>query len=142
MTHSSFKNDLYVCCIFSTRSRSSLLLPEIREQLWKYMEDISWESYIRTLAVGGAEGHIHFLLGLPSPITMKYATRVMKDTSAQWINDNVEGIGNFEWQRGCKASCISSSKVEETVRHIGRQGRDYEHDRPSFHGKDEDIDFF
>jgi len=154
LTDSPFKNHLHVRCIFRTQNRSAILLPETRERLWKYMENISWEYHIRTLAIGGEADHIHFLLGLPSQNNMEFATWITKLTSAKWINDNVEGVSDFEWQKGYRVVLIRSPQVEKTIHYIGRQGRGYDaslyvknekdkkiaHDPPSFDGKYDDID--
>jgi REP element-mobilizing transposase RayT len=54
-----------VHCVFSTKRRRNLILPQIQPDLWAFLGGIAHKNGFKALIVGGTENHVHILLSLP-----------------------------------------------------------------------------
>jgi len=95
--------------VFSTKDRSKIITPELRERLWPYMGGIARKNKMRALAVGGTADHVHILLSIPSTTPIAKAIQLIKGNSSKWISDTFPGLRNFAWQEGYGAFSISVS---------------------------------
>ena len=124
----------YVSCymhyVFSTKDRSKIITPELKERLWPYMGGIARENKMRALAVGGTADHIHILLSIPSTMPFAKAIQLIKGNSSKWISDTFPGLRNFAWQEGYGAFSISVSGIDETIAYI--QSQEEHHRRRTF----------
>jgi len=128
---------LYIHCIFSTKNRLPLIVPEIQDRLWPYMAGIAKNNNLKALAVGGMPDHIHILLSLPATITVSKVIQMIKGNSSKWINDTFETPSRFSWQRGYGAFSINFSILSDSIHYIQNQA--VHHRRKSF--KEEYLDF-
>jgi putative transposase len=124
----------YVSCymhyVFSTKDRSKIITPELKERLWPYMGGVARDSNMRALAVGGTADHIHIPLSIPSTTPIAKAIQLIKGNSSKWISDTFPGLGDFAWQEGYGAFSISVSGIDETIAYI--QSQDEHHRRRTF----------
>ena len=111
-------------CIFSTKGRRRVIVPDIRERLWAYMGGIARQNETRALAIGGTEDHAHVLLSLPATMTISKAVQLIKGGSSKWIRETLPPPPDFEWQEGYGAFCEGIQSVAEVEEYIRRQ---YEH---------------
>jgi len=112
---------LYVHCVFSTKNRLPLILPEFRERLWAYMGSTARRHKMKALAIGGTENHAHILLSIPAILSVAQAVKLIKGSSSKWIHDTFESAGDFAWQSGYGAFSINKSLLETTIRYIESQ---------------------
>jgi len=107
--------------VFSTKDRSKIITPELRERLYPYMGGIARANKIQTLAIGGIEDHIHLLLALPSTLSAAKAIQLIKGGSSLWIHDTYRSLNDFAWQEGYGAFSVGISQVEKTKSYINCQ---------------------
>jgi len=107
-------------CVFSTKERRAIVVPEIQDRLWAYMGGVAREHGMAALAVGGTEDHVHILLSLPSSMPIAKAMREIKSASSLWMNQT-GAYNKFEWQEGYGAFSIGWTQVPATIAYITRQ---------------------
>jgi len=112
-------------CVFSTKNRRRVILPEIQPRLGEYIGGIARKHGMKALAVGGMEDHVHILLSLPSSIPLAKAMRELKSASSRWMRETVT-IRGFQWQEGYGAFSIGQAQTAATIAYIGQQ---HEHHR-------------
>jgi len=113
----SFCSSLYHC-VFSTKERRPLIVPEIQTRLWSYMGGVAREHGMKSLIVGGMPDHVHLLLSLPSTLAVADALRAIKHGSSLWMHQSFQ---HFAWQQGYGAFSIGWRQVDVTVAYIEQQ---------------------
>jgi REP element-mobilizing transposase RayT len=108
-------------CVFSTKERTKVLLPEVRENLWPYIGGIARDHEMKLLAIGGTNDHIHLLLSLPATMSISRALQWIKAGSSKWIHDPYPSLRGFQWQEGYGAFSVSISRMQETISYINNQ---------------------
>jgi REP-associated tyrosine transposase len=108
-------------CIFSTKERAPLLLPEMRENLWPYIGGIARDHGMKLVAIGGTNDHIHLLLSLPATMSISKALQWIKSGSSKWIHDTYPSLRGFQWQEGYGAFSVSISRLQDTISYIEKQ---------------------
>lgn len=119
MSH-TFVNALFHC-VFSTKGRRCLIDRDLQERLWPFMGGIAREHGMKTLAIGGVEDHVHFLLSLPTSISLAKAIQLIKGGSSKWVHDSFPEHRDFSWQEGYGAFSIGISQRDDTVSYIRSQ---------------------
>jgi putative transposase len=119
MAH-SFSISLFHC-VFSTKERRNLIIPELQDRLWPYIGGIARENGMKALAVGGVEDHAHVLLSLPSTMAIAKSIQLVKGGSSKWIHDEFAKHKDFAWQEGYGAFSIGMSQRETTIEYIHKQ---------------------
>jgi putative transposase len=69
-------------------------------------------------AIGGVADHAHFLVQIPSTLTLAKAVATIKANSSRWAHE--QGF-KFSWQQGYGAFSVSVSVVPTVVRYIQNQ---------------------
>src|SRR5256885_8481826 len=116
----SFSSSLHHC-VFATKGRDPVLIPQLRERLWPYLGGIARENGMKTLAVGGAADHVHVLLSLPATMSVAKAMQLLKGNSSKWIHETFPKLHAFAWQEGYGAFSIGGSGIAETREDIRNQ---------------------
>lgn len=116
--------------VFSTKHRTKLISPELRERLWPYLGGIARENSMKALAVGGTDDHVHMLVLLPSTLSTAKAVQLLKGASSKWIHETFPAMSAFAWQEGYGAFSVGVSAIADTVAYIDRQ--DEHHRRCTF----------
>src|SRR5947207_4112038 len=116
----SFSSSLHHC-VFATKGREAVLIPQLRERLWPYLGGIARENGIKTLAVGGAADHVHALLSLPATLSVAKALQLLKGNSSKWIHETFPELRRFSWQEGYGAFSIGISGIHDTIQYIETQ---------------------
>ena len=114
--------------VFGTRYRRSLLLPQIRPDLYSYIGGILRSEGGHLDSIGGVEDHVHILAGIPPRVAVSDMLRTIKAGSSKWMNENKHSSKGFEWQRGFGAFTVSKSNMSDESRYIENQD---EHHRKS-----------
>jgi REP element-mobilizing transposase RayT len=107
-------------CVFSTKERRRLIVPDVQPRLWAYMGGIAREHEMKALIVGGMDDHVHLLLSLPSSQPIAQAMREIKSASSRWMHESC-ALPGFEWQEGYGAFSIGWGQVEATLAYIAGQ---------------------
>jgi REP element-mobilizing transposase RayT len=116
----SFTSSLHHC-VFATKGREPLLVPEIRERLWPYLGGVARENGMKALAIGGVADHVHVLLSLPPTMSIAKAMQLLKGNSSKWIHETFPKLQSFAWQEGYAAFSVGVSGIEEMRAYVRNQ---------------------
>ncbi len=122
-------SSLLVHCVFSTKNRKALIVPEMRPKLWAYIGGMPEPIKFTALAVGGTGDHVHVLFRMPATLAVAKAVQLIKGGASKWINDQSKQR-SFSWQDSYGAFTIGVSQLESTVNYIMNQER--HHSKISF----------
>jgi REP element-mobilizing transposase RayT len=113
--------------------RLSLVHPEFKEDLYKYITGIVRNNGQKSISINGMSDHIHILIGLKPAMALADLVRDIKADSSNFINKKKWVRGKFSWQEGYGAFSYGHSQLDTIIRYIQNQER--HHKRRSF--KDE-----
>lgn len=121
---------IYIHVVFAVQERASLIKPEWREELFKYIAGILKNQGIKLIAIGGIEDHIHILFGLNPKFALSDLVRDIKANSSKFINERGFVRGKFYWQEGFGAFSYSRSQIDTVAKYILNQEK--HHAKKSF----------
>jgi putative transposase len=119
MPQSLIKN--YIHITFSTKNRLSFIIPEIREELFRYLGGICKNLECHPVIVGGHKDHIHILCLLSKKVALMNLLEEIKSHSSKWIKTKGENFKNFYWQNGYGAFSVNPSEIEVVKNYIEHQ---------------------
>jgi REP element-mobilizing transposase RayT len=109
--------------VFSTRYREGVIDPDLRAELYPYVEGIVRSEGGVLLGIGGMPDHVHLLIRLRPAIFMPDLLRSIKAGSSRWINERSFLPRSFAWQEGYGAFSVSESSARTVHRYIQTQER-------------------
>ena len=111
----------YFHCVFSTKERRRLIVPELRDRLWPFMGGIARQNKMKAIEIGGVEDHVHILLSLPSTMAVSKAIQLIKGGSSKWVHETFPERRLFAWQEEYGAFSVSVSQLDKTIEYITGQ---------------------
>lgn len=126
-------SQIYIQTVFAVENRQSLITPDFREDLYKYITGIVKNHRQKLIAINGMPDHVHILIGLKPSMALADLVREIKADSTNFINKEKLARGRFNWQEGYGAFSYGHSQLDRIIRYIQNQER--HHARHSF--KDE-----
>lgn len=112
---------IHIQAIFAVKSRAGLILPDWKEQLYKYITGIVGNHGHKLLAINGMPDHVHLFFGMRPTQSLADLMRMVKGDSSEWINDQDFVKGKFSWQEGYGAFSYSRSHVQKVIRYVQQQ---------------------
>lgn len=85
--------------IFSTKDRESLIVPEIKSELFAYLGGLTRELKGKAYGIKGTTDHVHLLISVPPVVSISEALRFIKSNSSGWVHDKWPRK-SFAWQLG------------------------------------------
>jgi len=107
--------------VIGTYRQKNFLTATVRGQLLTYLSAITKSKGMKLVALGGTENHIHFLLAIPSKLSVESAIIPIKQSSTTWIRQKFETLRSFSWASGFAAFSISRSQLDSTLLYIQNQ---------------------
>jgi REP-associated tyrosine transposase len=126
-------SQIYIQTVFAVGNRLSLIRPEFKEELYKYITGIVRNQKQKLIAINGTADHVHILIGLRPAMALADLVEEIKVDSSHYINKNRWVRGKFNWQEGYGAFSYGHSQLDTIVNYIKNQEK--HHSRRSF--KDE-----
>ncbi len=117
MSQSLARNVIHL--IFSTKQREPLIIPSIRDELFRYLAGTLNGIMCPAIKVGGVADHVHLLFSLARTVTLSKAVEETKKSSSKWMKE--KGSPLFYWQNGYAAFSVSPSNEDEVEDYIARQ---------------------
>ena len=114
---------IYIHAVFAVEGRQSLIAPEHKIEIYKYMTTVVQNQKNKVMAINGMPDHVHLLIGLNPDIALSDLVRDAKAAASNLINDKRWVRGHFNWQRGYGAFSYSKSQVPRVARYIEDQER-------------------
>jgi putative transposase len=126
-------SQIYIQTVFAVDGRLSLIRPEFKEELFKYLTGIVRNQGQKLIAINGMSDHVHSLIGLKPAMALADLVRDIKADSSEFINRKKWVRGRFSWQEGYGAFSYGHSQLGTIIRYI--QNQEQHHRRRTF--KDE-----
>ena len=90
-------SQIYIQTVFAVNGRLSLIRPEFKEELYKYMTGIVRNNGQKLISINGVSDHIHILIGLRPAMALADLVRDVKADSSNFINKKKWVRGKFSW---------------------------------------------
>ena len=126
-------SQIYIQTVFAVNGRLSIIRPESKEELYKYMTGIVRNNGQKLISINGMSDPVHILIGLKPAMALADLVRDVKADSSNFINKKKWVRGRFSWQEGYGAFSYGHSQLDTIIRYI--QNQEQHHRRRSF--KDE-----
>lgn len=123
-------SQIYIQTVFAVNGRLSLVRPEFKEDLYKYITGIVRNNGQKLISINGMSDHIHILIGLKPAMALADLVRDSKADSSNFINKNRWVRGKFSWQEGYGAFSYGHSQLDTIIRYI--QNQEKHHKKRSF----------
>ena len=123
-------SQIYIQTVFAVSNRQSLIKPEFKEDLYKYMTGIVKNQGQKLIAINGMADHVHILIGLRPAMALADLVKEIKADSTNLINKKRWVRGRFSWQEGYGAFSYGHSQLDTIIRYIQNQQK--HHERSSF----------
>jgi REP element-mobilizing transposase RayT len=107
--------------VIGTYQQKNFLTADVRSQLSTYLSAVAKSKGTIIIALGGTENHIHFLLALPSKLSIESAIIPLKKSATIWLRQNFELLRSFSWASGFAAFSIGRSQLDSTLLYIQNQ---------------------
>ena len=105
-------SQIYIQTVFAVSSRQSLIKPEFKEDVYKYITGIVRNQKQKLIAINGMPDHIHILIGLRPAMALADLVREIKSDSANFLNENKLVHGRFNWQEGYGAFSYGHAQLD------------------------------
>jgi putative transposase len=126
-------SQIYIQTVFAVEGRLSLIKPDFKENLYKYITGIVKNQGQKLISINGMSDHVHILIGLRPAMALADLVQEIKADSTNFINKKKWVRGRFSWQEGYGAFSYGHSQLYKIIRCI--QNQEKHHQRRSF--KDE-----
>jgi putative transposase len=113
--------NIVIHVIFSTKNREPKIVPEIRDELYRYIGGIIKGEGGILIEIGGISEHIHLLIKIRTVHTLADILKKIKGNSSRWVNDRKQLKEKFAWQEGYGAFSVSESKVPGVMKYLREQ---------------------
>ena len=112
---------IHIQTVFAVQNRRSLIKPEWKDELYKYITGIIQNHQHKLLQINGMPDHIHILLGMKPTQSLSDLMKQVKQDSSKWINDNKLTPEKFSWQAGFGAFSYSKDQIPNVIKYIQNQ---------------------
>ncbi len=112
---------MYLHFVFAVQNRISLIQPEWKDELYKYITGIVQNNKHKLIAINGMPNHLHVFVGYKPHQLIPGLLQDIKGSSSQWINSKDLVKGKFSWQEGYGAFSYSHSHIDSVVKYIMSQ---------------------
>ncbi|MCL6494505.1 MAG: IS200/IS605 family transposase [Ignavibacterium sp.] len=121
---------IYLHLVFAVQNRTSLIQPEWKNELYKYITGIVNNNGHKLIVINGTSNHLHIAIGYKPHQLIPELIQDIKANSSKWINDKRFVRGKFNWQAGYGAFSFSHSHLDAVVKYIYNQ--EQHHKRKTF----------
>jgi len=123
-------SQIYIQTVFAVSARQSLIKPEFKSDLHKYIAGIVRNQGQKPISINGMPDHVHILIGLKPAMALADLVREIKSDSSNFVNEKKFVRGRFSWQEGYGAFSYGHSQLDAVIRYI--QNQEKHHQRSSF----------
>src|SRR2546426_6968062 len=108
-------SQIYVQAVFAVSNMQSLIKPEFKEDLYKYITGIVRNQGQKLISINGMQDHVHILIGLKPAMALAALVREIKADSSNFVNANKFVHGKFTWQEGYGAFSYGHSQLDTII---------------------------
>lgn len=110
---------LWAHLIWSTKNREPILVPTLKYEVYKVINDIANDHEIYLDCINGIEDHVHLLIRLRTDQTIAEIVKTIKGNSWEFFKNNPEKY--ITWQDGYAAFTVSPGHVKRVRGYIYNQ---------------------
>jgi len=114
----------------TVQNRISLIKPEWKDELYKYITGIIQDNGHKLIAINGVPNHLHIATGYKPHQLISDLLQDIKGNSSTWINKKKFVNGKFNWQEGYGAFSFAHSQIDRVVKYINDQ--EHHHKKQTF----------
>lgn len=114
-------SQLFYHVVFAVRNREALIVPSIKEDLYKYIAGIISKQNQKLFIINGMPDHVHILINCKPNINLSDSVREIKEHSSKFMNAEKKMLGKFYWQAGFGAFSVSKKDVLMIINYIKNQ---------------------
>lgn len=114
-------SQIYHHYIFAVQHRKCLILPEWKDELYKYITGCITNHKCKLLSIGGVEDHIHILTGMNPSVSCATLMADVKRSSTLWINSKFYRPDFFSWQEGYGVFSYARAAIPNVATYIENQ---------------------
>ena len=123
-------SQIYNHFVFAVKNRENIILESWKDELYKYITGIITKQGCKLISIGGAEDHVHLLVGMSTEVSPARIMMEVKRSSTKWINERRFVRGHFLWQEGYGVFSYSRSAINKVASYIENQ--EIHHKKKSF----------
>ena|SRR5438094_4291415 len=97
-------SQIYIQTVFAVDGRLSLIRPEFKEELYKYITGIVRNKGQKLISINGMSDHVHILIGLKPAIALADLVRDIKADSSNFHQQ--ESVGSRKVQLAGRLRCF------------------------------------
>jgi REP-associated tyrosine transposase len=112
---------IYLQFVFAVQNRISLINPQWKDELCKYITGIVQNNGHKLIAINGIPNHLHVFVGYKPHQLIPELLQDIKGSSSAWINERKLTSSKFRWQEGYGAFSYSHSQIDRVVKYIINQ---------------------
>jgi REP element-mobilizing transposase RayT len=124
---------IYLHLVFAVQNRISLINPEWKAELYKYITGIVQNNGHKLISINGVSNHLHIAVGYKPHQLIPDFLQDIKGYSSRWINKRKFTGAKFTWQEGYGAFSFSHSQIDRVVKYINSQ--EQHHKKETFREK-------
>lgn len=109
---------IHIQAVFAVQNRISLIQPNWKAELYKYITGIVQKHEHKVLQINGMPDHVHLLFGFRPTQSLADLMQMVKEDSSKWINTMRFVNGKFSWQSGYGAFSYSKSQLPRVIKYI------------------------
>ncbi len=107
--------------VFAVRNREALIVPTIKEDLYKYISGIITNQKQKLFIMNGMPDHVHILVNCKPNMNLSDLVKEIKEHSSKYINEKGILKGKFYWQEGFGAFTVSKKELTSVINYINNQ---------------------
>ncbi|MBA3663374.1 MAG: IS200/IS605 family transposase [Bacteroidetes bacterium] len=111
-------SQIFYHVVFAVRNRESLIVKDIKDDLYKYITGIVTNQKQKLFIINGMPDHVHLLLNCKPNVNLSDLIREIKEHSTKFINSKKILRGKFYWQEGFGAFTVSKKDVSAVLNYI------------------------
>jgi putative transposase len=112
-------SSLWVHLIWSTKNREPILIPSLKHEVFKIINDIATDHEIYVDCINGVADHIHLLIRLRTDQSVADIVKTIKGNSWEYFKNDPEKY--ITWQDGFAAFSVSPGNLKQVRSYIYNQ---------------------
>lgn len=113
--------ELYYHIVWCTKNRESTIVPQVENDLYRYIRGKAGELGCHIIEIGGMEDHVHVLMSICPSTSVSDVVKSLKGASSHHINKQFAGRYPLYWQVGYGIRSVSSTHVKQIGSYVTRQ---------------------
>ncbi|QDU94911.1 IS200/IS605 family transposase [Lignipirellula cremea] len=112
---------LFYHLVFAVRHGQRAISSPVEQRLHAYLANQLQGKHAAPLQIGGAPDHVHLLVECGPTLAVDDLTRVIKASSARWMNEQLSFNRGFSWQLGFGVFRVNEADLQATTDNITNQ---------------------